>query len=175
MAIRAYYHRRAVKYGGKAEFKEKRFMRAVLAIPAVYFMVRYMVDPGFLAWAGFNIPTWFQWLGLVLGILSIPLTVWVHINLGINFSSVLHIREKHTLITSGPYAWIRHPMYTVLFIHFLGILLMTKNWLMGGVPILALVLIVAVRLRNEEGLMLDTFGDEYRRYMHRTGRFLPKF
>lgn len=127
MAIRAYYHRQAIKYGGKVEFKEKRLIRAVIAVPFVYFLVRYMVDPGFLALADFYIPIWLQWLGFVLGVLSILLTIWIHVNLGINFSSVLHVREKHTLITSGPYKWVRHPMYTVLFIHFLSILFLTKN------------------------------------------------
>lgn len=45
---------------------------------------------------------------------------------------------------------------------------------MGGVPILILALVVAGRLHNEEKLMLETFGEEYRRYTSRTGRFLPK-
>jgi len=173
MVIRGYYHRQSIKYGGKAEFKENKWIRIVIAVPLVYFLVRYMIEPEFLAWADFSIYVWLQWLGLVLGVLSIFLTVWIHVNLSINFSSLLHVREGHTLVTTGPYKWVRHPMYTVLFVHFLSILLLTRNWIIGLVPIVIFVLVVAGRLKNEEKLMTETFGDEYRRYMEHTGRFLP--
>lgn len=175
IVIRMYYHRQSIKYGGKRDYKEKRLIRVILAVPFVYFLIKYMISPESLAFADFDVSPWLQWLGLGLGILTIPLTVWIHVHLGINFSSVLHVHEKHTLANTGPYKWVRHPMYTVLFMHFLAILLLTKNLLMGGVPLLILVLVVAGRLKNEEKLMLETFGDEYRQYMSRTWRFVPGF
>ncbi|MDP3696794.1 MAG: isoprenylcysteine carboxylmethyltransferase family protein [Candidatus Taylorbacteria bacterium] len=175
LAIRAYCHRLAIKYAGKTEFKEKRLMRAIIGVPFVLLLVKYMIDPGFFVWARLDMPAWLQWLGFALGTASIPITVWIHANLGINFSSVLHVREKHTLSTTGPYKWVRHPMYTVLFMHFLGILFLTENLFIGGVSLLGFIIIIAGRLKNEERLMLETFGDDYRRYMERTGRFLPKF
>lgn len=173
MVIRAYYHRQAIKYGGKQNFKENRLIRIIIAVPLVYFLARYMINPEFLGFANFNIYPPLQWLGLVLGILTIPLTIWIHIHLGKNFSSCLHVREGHYLVTTGPYKWVRHPMYTVLMMHFIAILFLTKNWLMGGVPIFILLLVVIGRIKNEEGLMIETFGDEYRQYMSHTGRFLP--
>jgi len=174
MGIRTYYHRRSVKYGGKAEFKEKRFLRLVFGIPLAYFVVRYAINPQYLGWGEMNIAPWLQWLGWSLGIMSVILTFWVHRHLGINFSSVLHVREKHTLITSGPYKWVRHPMYTALFISFLANWLLTKNWVIGAIPLIALVVVIVYRIKKEESLMLRTFGEEYRNYMSSTGRFLPK-
>ena len=174
MVIRAYYHRQAIKYGGKQNFKENRLVRLIIAVPFVYFLVRYMANPEFLSWADLEISDWLQWLGLILGIITIPLSVWIHIHLGKNFSSCLHVREGHYLVTTGPYKWVRHPMYTVLLMNFLAILLLTKNWLIGGVPILILCLVVAGRLKHEEKLMQDTFGEEYNRYKLSTGKFLPK-
>src|SRR3989344_2189914 len=92
MGIRAYYHRQSIKYGGKAEFREKRFMRIVFAVPLVYFMVRYMISPSYLAWGDMAFPISLQWSGLGLGVLSIVLTIWIHVHLGKNFSSLLHVR-----------------------------------------------------------------------------------
>lgn len=175
MAIRAYYHRLSVKYGGRAEFREKKFLRGVVSLPFIFILVVFMFDPRFLYFARVDMPDWLQWLGFTLGATSIFLTIWVHANLGVNFSSILHVREKHTLSTSGPYKWVRHPMYTVLFMHFLGILFLTENLLIGGAIISVFIFVISKRLKNEEKLMLDTFGEEYRQYMSQTGLFFPKF
>jgi protein-S-isoprenylcysteine O-methyltransferase Ste14 len=109
-----------------------------------------------------------------MGLASLPLIVWVQQALGSNFSTTLHVREEHTLVTHGPYRWVRHPMYTVLYLHFISIFLLTQNWFIGGVFLVALTLIVGLRLKNEEATMVDKFGEAYRSYMLRTGRFLPR-
>ena len=65
-------------------------------------------------------------------------------------------------MTHGPYHWVRHPMYTVLYMHLFAVLLLTRNWLIGGVFLLAMTLIIAQRLKREEATMIETFGDTYR-------------
>jgi protein-S-isoprenylcysteine O-methyltransferase Ste14 len=65
-------------------------------------------------------------------------------------------------------------MYTVLYIHMVGIFLLTANWFIGGVFFLALTLIVLIRLTREEATMTDKFGDQYLQYKQQTGRFLPR-
>jgi protein-S-isoprenylcysteine O-methyltransferase Ste14 len=102
------------------------------------------------------------------------LILWIQWALGSNFSTTLHVREEHTLVTFGPYRWVRHPMYSVLFVFLVGIFLITANWYIGGVPLAALILIVVTRLPKEEAAMLEKFGAEYQHYMQTTGRFLPK-
>lgn len=77
-------------------------------------------------------------------------------------------------MTSGPYRYVRHPMYTALFHSMWAILLLTRNWLVGGVPLVGLCVIVLLRIQREERAMVDNFGDAYREYMKRTGRFLPR-
>jgi protein-S-isoprenylcysteine O-methyltransferase Ste14 len=134
----------------------------------------YMLWPGVLAWAAFSLPAWARGLGLALGLLSVALMVWVQRALGANFDVTLHLRAEHTLVMDGPYRWVRHPMYSVLFLFELAVLLLSANWFVGGVPLVALALIVATRVRREEQVMLTTFGETYRRYMQRTGRFLPR-
>lgn len=57
---------------------------------------------------------------------------------------------------------------------FVAVFLLTENWFIGGFFLGALTLIVATRLKREEQVMLEKFGDEYRTYMQQTGRFLPR-
>ena len=176
MGIRAFYYRRVQKQAGPAEFKESAMtrIRRIAGLPFPFLLLAYMLYPALLSFASFGLPIWAQWLGVGLGILSLGLIWWVQAALNLNFSHILHVREQHSLVRHGPYRWVRHPMYTTHFIHGFSILLLTANWLVGGLYLLSFGLIVIFRLRNEEALMLERFGQEYRSYMRSTGRFFPR-
>ncbi len=124
-------------------------------------------------WAVLPTPTWSRWLGAALGIVTLPLFLWTHDALGKNWSADLVIKEEHILVTGGPYRWVRHPMYTAFFGSSLAFFLLSANWVIGlaglGTSILS-----GSRVHKEEALMIEEFGDEYRAYMQRTGRFLPR-
>ncbi|MEE8232131.1 MAG: isoprenylcysteine carboxylmethyltransferase family protein, partial [Thermoplasmata archaeon] len=94
-------------------------------------------------------------------------------SLGTNYSGTVVIKDSHTLVTSGPYRWIRHPIYTSYFALTLSLFLLTANWFIG-LALLALSILLASRVEGEEALLLERFGDAYRAYMYRTGRFLPR-
>lgn len=176
-AIRMYYHRLARRTQGKVEYREGRLhtaLRVTFGIPYMVAVVAYMVSPSVLAWADVPLSDGLRWVGAALALTSIPLIAWVQWALGSNFATTLHVREEHTLVTHGPYRWVRHPMYTVFFIQAIGLFLLTGNWLIGGVYVVAVTLIVVTRLRNEEAAMLEKFGDGYRAYIGRTGRFVPR-
>ena len=175
--VRMYYQYQAKRTRGKVEFKEGTLhvgIRAVLGAPLIIALFAYMFQPSILARWQFALPEWLQWVGVVLGVASIPLIIWNHRALGSNFASTLHVREEHTLATTGPYRWVRHPMYTIIFIHLFAILLLTANWFVGGVLLGPLILIVALRVQNEENVMIEKFGDQYLNYIQSTGRFLPR-
>jgi len=175
--IRMVYHRKAAQGMGKAEFKEGRLnftLRKGFGIPFILALFAYMFYPPLLSWAAIDLPAWAQWIGVVLSLSVVPLILWIQHALGLNFSTTLHVREEHTLVTSGPYERVRHPMYTVLFLQAVGFLLLTRNLLIGGVYLAALIIVVVSRINNEEKAMLEKFGDEYHEYMQRTGRFLPR-
>jgi len=72
-------------------------------------------------------PAWSRWLGVALGIVSLQLFGWTHHALGRNWSTRLVIKEGHSLVTSGPYRWVRHPMYTAIFGSWLAIFLLSAN------------------------------------------------
>ncbi len=83
------------------------------------------------------------------------------------------MREEQTLVTDGPYQWVRHPMYTVLSGFYLGAALVSANSLIGLVSV-GIVLQFWTRIEPEEHMMLEHFGDAYRTYMQQTGRLLPR-
>lgn len=175
--IRVYYRRRAAQSEGAVQYKESRlqiWIQGVLGIGGLAAILAYLIDPSWIAWAALPLPLWLRWLGAIVGAVSLPLLVWVQHALGNNFSTVLHVHSKHTLVTSGPYRTVRHPMYTVLFLLSLSMMLMAANWSIGFFWLGGLIAVVAKRIGHEEAVMLEQFGDQYRDYMRRTNRFLPK-
>lgn len=175
--IRMYYHRKSMKTAGSFTYKEGRFssiLRGLFGIPYILALFVYMVYPAFLNWATITLPDELRWLGALLSVAVLPLILWVQRSLGNNFSTRIHIRDEHALVTKGPYRWVRHPMYTVFMIQSVGLLLLTANWFVGGVYLTALMLIVIIRTPFEESMMIEKFGDQYRAYIERTGKFLPK-
>lgn len=121
----------------------------------------------------FTLPAWLRWLGFAIGLVSIALTLWTQLELGRQFSPQLQLRPEHQFITGGPYARIRHPLYTAVDGFGLALALVSANWLFVAFFILSL-LGLWFRVPNEERMMVDQFGEEYKAYMQRTGRFLPK-
>jgi protein-S-isoprenylcysteine O-methyltransferase Ste14 len=99
---------------------------------------------------------------------------WLFSTIGNNISPVQTTRSDHQLITSGPYRWIRHPLYTFGSILFIALTVLTGLWWLAVGMGIALPLL-AWRTPREEAHLLAKFGDEYRAYMDRTGRYLPRF
>jgi protein-S-isoprenylcysteine O-methyltransferase Ste14 len=113
----------------------------------------------------------------VVGTLCLALGLWLfyrsHADLGTNWSITLEVREKHTLVTQGVYRLVHHPMYLALFIYAAGQALVVPNWLVGPSYGVAMILIFAFRLRPEERMMLEEFGEDYRAYTETTKRLIP--
>jgi len=93
--------------------------------------------------------------------------------LGTEWSPQLQLREKHHLITTGPYNQIRHPIYTSLFVYTTSLALVTAN-VAFAVLTLAVIAVFSIRVPKEEEMMIKEFGEEYKAYMQRTGMFFPK-
>ncbi|HQZ84897.1 MAG TPA: isoprenylcysteine carboxylmethyltransferase family protein, partial [Actinomycetota bacterium] len=126
------------------------------------------------AWAALPIPTGWRWVGVGLGVVGTVLLLWVHHTLGRYFSVPGVMKERQELITAGPYRWVRHPMYTILLLVAIVYFLISANWFIGVIWLGWIVGTVASMLRDEEAALIDRFGDKYKVYMRRTGRFLPR-
>lgn len=101
------------------------------------------------------------------------LLVSTFLSLGENLTDTVVTRQTHTLVTHGPYRWVRHPFYDSAALLALALSLITANWLffVTGVVLFCLSII---RTRTEEEILVARFGDSYRAYMERTVRFLPR-
>ena len=113
------------------------------------------------------------WLGVVLLCVSLWLFRRSHVDLGRNWSISLQVRKHHTLVKTGVYRLIRHPMYSSFFLLGLSQMLLLPNWLAGASGLIGVALLFVFRVRREEYMMLQTIGDEYRGYMASTKRLIP--
>jgi Putative protein-S-isoprenylcysteine methyltransferase len=134
----------------------------------------YLVNPGWMAWSKIGLPDWARWLGVGLGLLCVMGIYWLFSSIGSGITPTSATRRQHALVTSGPYRWVRHPLYTVGSSLFISFGMMANNWFIAALGILAFIG-MAIRTPKEEANLIEKFGDEYREYMKRTGRFFPKF
>lgn len=134
----------------------------------------YIFAPGWLAWAALPLPAALRWFGVTIGVVNVLLLLWVHRTLGKNFAAPGVIQTGQTLITAGPYHWVRHPMFTTFFIISVTFALITANGLIAILCLLFGVLLPSI-VKPEEQTLLEKFGDQYREFMQRTGRFLPRW
>lgn len=178
IGVRMYYHRRAGTLGETMDSGKENglipFLRKFAGLPWIIAVLVYMINPGWMVWSALPLPNGVRWLGVVAGVATIALLLWVHRALDRNFSTVARIHGDHTLVTDGPYRWVRHPMYPALWLFSLAAFLISSNWFIGAPPLLTVTLIMITRPQHEEQQLIEAFGDSYRNYMKRTGRFLPR-
>ncbi|MBB4277097.1 protein-S-isoprenylcysteine O-methyltransferase [Rhizobium mongolense] len=114
---------------------------------------------------------------VAVGAVLFAAAMWVfrrtHKELGRNWSVTLEIRDQHQLICSGPYAFVRHPMYTSFLLMGLGQAFLLSNWVVGLAGLIGFAVLFFLRVDKEERMMLEIFGPQYRAYMDRTKRIIP--
>jgi protein-S-isoprenylcysteine O-methyltransferase Ste14 len=141
---------------------------------AMFFLPLFYSATTWLDFANYSLPVWAGWLGVVLILLALLVFWRSHADLGLNWSPSLEIRTEHKLITKGIFGYIRHPMYASQWIWVIAQPLLLQNWIAGFLNLLVFIAFYTLRVRAEEKMMLDTFGDEYREYMNKTGDVFPK-
>ena len=133
----------------------------------------YLLNPNWMAWSKIGLPDELRWLGAGMGILCVAGIYWLFSSIGSGITPTSATRKQHTLVTSGPYRWVRHPLYTIGSSLFIAFGMIADNWFIALLGILAFIA-MATRTPKEEANLIDKFGDDYRNYMKRTGRFFPK-
>lgn len=141
-------------------------------IPIVYLLT------GWLDFADYGLPAAASLALGVVGALFFAVGIWLlwrsHADLGRNFAPTLQIVEDHSLVTDGVFRRIRHPMYAAHLLWAIGQMLLLQNWIAGPAFLVVQIPLYLRRIPAEERMMLEQFGDEYREYMKRTGRLIPR-
>ncbi|HAV76667.1 MAG TPA: hypothetical protein DCX53_04855 [Anaerolineae bacterium] len=133
----------------------------------------YLINPQWMAWSKLGLPEWARWLGVGIGIISALCIYWLFKSIGSGITPTSATRKEHKLVSHGIYRYIRHPLYTFGSSMFVSFGMMADAWFIAALGSLTFI-IMAIRTPKEEANLIEKFGDEYREYMKRTGRFLPK-
>ena len=139
----------------------------------LFVVILYVLVPEWIGFTHIPLPVMVRWGGVVVALISVFLVFWTHISLGRQYSARQEIQQDHLLITEGVYSRVRHPMYTVFGLFSFSVAIISSNLLLLVFSILVFIPFPWLA-RHEEKMLIDKFGDEYRKYMEQTGRFLPR-
>jgi protein-S-isoprenylcysteine O-methyltransferase Ste14 len=148
--------------------------RVFTVLAYVLIFGKRVIFPEWLLTRLFARAEWIDVLGIALTALGVGFAVWARIYLGQNWSSAVTIKVGHELMRAGPYAWVRHPIYSGLLLAMLGTGLV-RGEVRGAVAFVVLLTGFWMKLGREERFMRKTFGAEYEEYARRTGALVPKF
>jgi protein-S-isoprenylcysteine O-methyltransferase Ste14 len=133
----------------------------------------FYVATGIPKTADYPASAWAVALGTIIFASGLSVFRRSHKVLGRNWSITLEIREQHKLVRAGPYAMVRHPMYTSFMLMALGQAFLLSNWVVGLAGLIGFAVLFFLRVDKEERMMLENFGPQYRAYMERTKRIIP--
>jgi len=133
----------------------------------------YLFTP-WLDFANYNLPWPSGWVGTAAFAGAIFMLWRSHADLGLNWTARLKVARQHSLVTNGVYRRIRHPMYTAHLLWAIAQGLLLANWFAGWAFLVLSIPLYIMRIPKEEQMMLEHFGEQYRSYIDRTGRLIPR-
>lgn len=151
---------------------QEKWLLALAALGMILFPVLYFATP-WLDFANYYLPNALAFMGLLLLPPAGILFYKSHSDLGRNWSAGSEIRDKHTLVSSGIYKYIRHPMYTAIWLWVIGQALLLQNYIGGLSGLLSFGLLYFLRVQKEEQMMVSQFGNHYVAYKQKTKRLIP--
>ena len=174
--VTALFVKRDVRGGGYAavwqRFWALRLAVAVLIVFVAARLARRAGSSGAVFLRGiFTPPPALGWVAAALTAIGIGFAVWARVSIGRNWSPRPAVKDHHELVTTGPYAYVRHPIYTGILLATLGSALL--GTLFGIVMFIVVSITFALRIGKEEKLMLELFPRQYPDYQKHTKRLVP--
>ncbi|MDH3746310.1 MAG: isoprenylcysteine carboxylmethyltransferase family protein [Acidobacteriota bacterium] len=182
LAVSATYRARARRMEVIERRSESRGLilaRLGIGLPTMVLLVVFVIAPRAIPWSRLPLTgSWIglRWFGVAMGVGAVPLVWWTLSNLGTNVSETVLTKDSHQLVTSGPYQWVRHPLYAAGGLLLLpGLGLVTASWVL-----LALNVVIVGTIRwgivpREEAALEEKFEEAYRAYRATTGALLPRW
>ncbi|GMH39993.1 hypothetical protein BSKO_07897 [Bryopsis sp. KO-2023] len=178
--VRGYYAKKVQKATTTSDYKggahEPIFLWVFFALynvlPALYFVLPFMTFGGYTLQTPATI---LAGLGAAVYTLGLWVFYRAHADLGRYWSVTLEIRDDHSVVKSGVYSIVRHPMYAAGFLMAIAKALLISNFFFGLAPLLSMALVAQYRIANEEKMLIQQFGADYEEYMAEVGGLLPKW
>ncbi len=149
-----------------------RILRVVIFLIAIALLVTPRIPLPWLYLPLWPVGLWPFWLGAAVTVAGLLFAVWARVYLGRNWSRSVTIKQDHELITTGPYALVRHPIYTGLLTGLLGTAIALSQ--VRGIIVLILFFVAFwFKLRMEEQWMRSQFGESYANYARQTAGLVP--
>lgn len=174
------YHRRRARTGGETIARSREgggliALRVGIGLPMLTVLLVHVIRPVLIPqWLRMPIPSSIRWTGAGLALLCVPSVWWVVSSLGTNISETVLTKRDHQLVSTGPYRWVRHPLYSTGLLLLGSASLLTASWLLLAVTIGVGLGIRFAVIPAEEQALIEKFGGGYREYAARTGRLLPR-
>ena len=149
-----------------------RMLRVFIFLIAIVLLSTTRIPLPLLYFQLWPVGLWPFWLGAFITIAGLLYTVWAREHLGRNWSRSVTIKQGHELITTGPYAMVRHPIYTGVLTGFVGMAIAISQ-VRGFVVLVLIFLAFWKKLRMEEQWMRSQFGETYATYAHQTAALVP--
>jgi protein-S-isoprenylcysteine O-methyltransferase Ste14 len=175
--VSAFFVKRDVRGGGYAALWQRywvlRLAAAALIIIVAVRLGRRAGSSGavFLSLGIFTPPLALRWAGAALTAIGISFAIWARIYLGRNWSPRPAVKEQHEFVTTGPYAYVRHPIYAGVILAALGSALTGSIFGIGMFVIISTMF--ALRINKEEQIMCKLFPSQYPEYQKHTKRLVP--
>lgn len=149
-------------------------LAGLLSLIGFVTVIAHVANPVWMQWADLPFPAWLRWAGVGIALFGFIVLQWSQNTLGQNWSDTPRMMKEQILIISGPYRYVRHPIYTAFLLILGSTFFISANWMIGLAWISMVLLEIGSRIRFEESLMIEYFGDQYREYMKTTGRLFPR-
>ena len=156
----------------RIEAAGSRILRSFICLIAIVLLLTTRIPLPWLYFQLWPVGLWPFWLGAAVTITGLLFAVWAREHLGSNWSRSVTIKQDHELITTGPYAVVRHPIYTGILIGFLGMAIAISQ-VRGFIAFVLVFLALWLKLRMEEQWMRSQFGETYATYARQTAALVP--
>lgn len=177
MTVTAYHRWQAASSGERISHQQEGYLfAAVLRLAGLGLWIAtiaWLLAPDSVQWSRLPLPDWLRWSGAVAGVSCSLLMYWTLASLGKNLTDTVVTRSQASLVTHGPYRWVRHPFYVTAALLMASATLLAANALIGACSLVVFALL-AIRTPKEERMLIERFGQSYRDYMAATGRFFPR-
>ncbi len=156
------------------EAPASRLLRLMLLCLMFMLLLTDQLRVGPLAWRFTPNYAWIHWTGTALTVAGLALCVWARHHLGEYWSDKVALKVDHQLIRSGPYAFLRHPIYSGVLVGVAGSALAIGEW-RGVVALAVMTANYWVKAGREERILTAKFGESFTDYKRQAGFLLPKW